>query len=748
MTSISRIAILTHSDIAYSVSLDEILAVLAKKNIEAQIFTESDSIIKYKPDLVIVTSPQHAKTTPFPTYGLINRPRGSYLAMPRFLRNIMTYDGYFTISPRLNMMLRDIMFGARKLSTSILKFDLYPSTTNYNEPTLMNSGSRIIIFDRDIPASKLHPAITHLVDSMSNVDVVSFNIPIEVKHRERYKIVSNHQELDHILRQYPIAICLNSGDNQEEIINSSVMKLIASGSVVIAHQTKLLEEYFGSNLYYVSKDTDMYSLPAVVNNHLKNIFDNKEDALAKAHNSYKIFAENFALDTQLIKLQDFHNQTLINKGYVPNPDAAIEAALPSVTYIMRTGGKHRAFLERTLDCLIAQQYPDLRVLFVIHARFDYINEIIAQYPSLKIKVIESIKSRRSEAIRDGMAAIETDLFGLFDDDDELFPNHVRSLVKTLQYHTNRDWRGQIGMVYSGSVHADDTHLVEERVEFRDHLLEKSCEKRAIEHFRFYSSVMMSAHSWFMPNGWLARTSLIDSELLVDPELDTCEDLYFELQIAQKAHMAFSAEVTAVHNFHHLGNSTIDDSYKHLPDTQRIALRNFMRVFPTDSLYDTQYNVVGRLADHDPNQLAYQEHRPITTSYEYYENQFYPFRTANKTGLVNDIAHKKLNWLALIFKPLTSLKTFNKYKNLTFTERAYYINKYKLWMKQHGFFSAVKKTIFFLLDFNRGAHASDELLNEVTAATPMDSYYKFRVKLRYEGLWNALKTFKGGVKKSN
>jgi hypothetical protein len=441
---------------------------------------------------------------------------------------------------------------------------------------------------------------------------------------------------------------------------------------------------------------------------------------------------------------------LIDKGYVPNPDPAIEASLPSVTYIMRTGGKHRAFLERTLNCLVAQRYPDLRVLFVIHARFDYIHEIIAQYPSLKIKVIESIKSRRSEAIRDGMAAIETDLFGLFDDDDELFPNHVRTLVKTLQYHTNRDWRGQIGMVYSGSIHADDTHLVEERVEFRDHLLGEVTEKRAIEHFRFYSSLLMSAHSWFMPNGWLARKSIIDDELLVDPELDTCEDLYFELQIAQKAHLAFSAEVTAVHNFHHLGNSTIDDSHKHLPDTQRIALRNFMRVFPTDSLYDTQYNIVGKLAEHDPNQIMYQEHRPVEPVNEYYSNQFYPFRIdPAQRNLAAELANNKINWLAQLITPLTSWGILKKYRKLSVREKNHYSQKFKTYVQRYGVIAAIKKSILFLINFDGVAANNQNIIHVDPKVNMLESYFKLRVKLRYEGLWRTIKSiFNRNKKVSN
>jgi hypothetical protein len=696
MKTVSKVAILNHSDSNLTFEFDEIIEGFRKINIEARLFQESDSIIEFQPDCVIVTSPQHAKLTPFPTYGFINKPRDEYLSIPRFLRNMLTYDGYFTISPRLNLMLRDVMFGARKLGTKIEKLDFYPNATEFKEPVISTANPPIIIFEPDVANSKFQNAIEYLLDKNENISVVTFASKHKSKYAKRYIAVKNNVELISVLNQYAIAICLCSGDEMEETLNATIMKLIASSTIVIAHQTKHLEKCFGENLYYIPQSAQINKLSDVVQAHIKDILNKPSLALIKSRQAHQIFVESFAFDKQLPTLLKLHESALIDKGYVPHPDPKIETSLPSASYIMRTGGKNRPFLERALDCLIAQQYPDLRVIFVIHAHFDYIDEIIAKYPSLKIKVIESIKSRRSEAIRDGMAAVETDLFGLFDDDDELFPNHVRSLVKTLQYHTRRDWRGEIGMVYSGSIHVDDTLVVDERPEFRDHRLIRTKEKRAMEHFRFYSSVLMSQHAWFMPNGWLARTSLIDEELLVDPELDTCEDLYFELQIAQKAQLAFSLEVTMVHNFHHFGNSTIDDSYKHFPDTQRIALRNFTRVFPTDSLYDTQpYTIVGKLSGHDPNQIGYQTHFPADHLKEYYYNQFFPFRSQSQAiNLNNDIVNEKLK-LKFILLPHRVMKFFVDFKQLSPTMKEYYVQKFRLWLKQYGFFSAVKKTILFV-----------------------------------------------------
>ncbi len=439
---IKKIALLVPIREKYNSNIEILTNLFKSKNIHINLFYTSDHIEAFDPDCVIALSPQDAKLTRYPTYGFIDKPVKEYLGLPRFIRNILTYDGYITSIVENAQMLEDLLFGARKLN----------------------------------------------------------------------------------------------------------------------------------------------SLIAPIN-----------------------------------QLEKLHADTLINKGYVPNPKEN-PANLPSITYIVRTGGRHRKLLERALNSMVAQNYPKIHVIFCIYKDFDFLEDILRQYPTLNIQVIKREKSIRSTAICDGLAAVKTDLFGLFDDDDEIFPNHVRSLIHTLKYHHNRDWRKDIGMVYSGSIIVDDQNEVYENSEYRDMKLANRHEQRVIEHFRFYRPEEMSQHNWFMmSNSWLAKSSLIDSELLTDPRIDTCEDLYFELQIAQRTHFAFSAEVTCVHHFQHTGdaiNSTIIDKKKHIPDTQRIAIRNFSRTFANSVIYDTHFNQVGRPS---PNL--------------HYTNPFYPQRTSKKS-LIN------------------------------------------------------------------------------------------------------------------
>jgi len=202
----------------------------------------------------------------------------------------------------------------------------------------------------------------------------------------------------------------------------------------------------------------------------------------------------------------------------------------------------------------------------------------------------------------------------------------------------------------------------------------------------------------MPNGWLARAKLIDEELLVDPGLDTCEDLYFELQIAQRAHFAFSVEVTAIHHFHHLGNSTIDDSHKHLPDTQRIALRNFSRTFPKDSVYDIadKFRLIGK--QYKPgNQIQYRDPYLSTLEVDYTCNSFYPFRafTGHPGAVYVGGASQKASILkALIRKelllPFKLLAYAYRFIRLDKRRKNDYLAKFKRNVHEHGLLTTLIK----------------------------------------------------------
>lgn len=729
--NIKKIALLTDASL-HSLPHIEFISSCRRHGIEVEAFTSSDEILVFKPDFIIVTTPEHAKLTPFPTYGFIGRPREEYLSVPRYLRNILTYDGYLTPSPSLRQMLEDIMFGSRKLNTAIVDFNFYP----YDYYIADELHDHINILIPEYSELQFKSSIRTIKRVLPQAKTISFKI-------ENFDTSQIHQTL-----KDGISICLLSGDEELDMVYPEVYHLLAKSGAVIFHKVKNLE-VFGDNLNYVSAYATVKQLGKEVKTCVNAILQNKTSILQKTAQAKKTAREKYSFNAALNKLCEFHESSLTKRGYLACSDKHREQ-LPSVSYIMRTGGKHRPHIERALNCLIAQNYPDLRVIFVIHARFEYLDELIAAYPSLKIKVIENIKSRRSEAIRDGIAAVETDLFGLFDDDDELFPNHVYSLVSALSYHHKRDWRGEIGVVYSASIHADDTFPVAERPEYHDHKLKPGLEKRAIEHFRLYSSTLMSRHAWFMPNGWLARRSLIDDELLTDPQIDTCEDLYFELQLAQKTHFAFSMEVTAIHHFHHLGNSTIDDSKKHVPDTQRIALRNLGRVFPPDAQYDSHYNLIGQEYNLQRDMPAYQDFTGAIRVHEYfYSHAFFPLRPEtlarnySDTGKINKM---KRHISQLPSLPYKVVKYGIRFIFIPREQKQFYFKKFKSKWQQHGLLPAIYLSMFKMqnIGVQERAHNASSASGPSGIRPKISRYDRFRLVAKYKGLKPAFKSLFNSV----
>lgn len=694
MTSLNKISILASEFSEYTYEITEFQDALLKFDIASSVATQLDDITDYQPDCVITTSLDDPKLTPYPTFGLINIEKSQYLELPRYVRNSLTYDGVLVQSKILQQVFKDIKFGGRKLSGQVFALDFHPLARPYKTPVLSNQ--KIVIFEPNFDQSEYKNCITQLLNAFNHIYLLTNECSDKKVKQDKRLIYKNYQDIDRHLSDATVSIVLNPG--HDGVVKSCLLKSISHSLVVITRADRDIETIFGDSLYYIPNEANTNSVINFVNLFLKQIQKNTEEAAERVRKAHEIFINDYAIDKKLSSFKNGFRTFLIENGYLPSDDPEKENALPSVTYIMRTGGKHRPFLERALDGLVAQKYPKMHVIFVTHVKVPFINEIIAAYPTIKFKVLESIKSRRSEAIRDGMAAVETDLFGLFDDDDELFPNHVRTLVRALQYHQNRDWRGQISMVYSGSIHADDTYPVPEHYEFRDYKVKSRDEKRAIEHYRFYNSFSMSHHEWYMPNGWLARASIIDEEILEDPALDTCEDLYFELQFAQRGHLAFSAEVTAVHHFHHFGNSTIDDSHKHVPDTQRIALRNFSRTFPRDSIYDISdhFRLIGVQAK-CPEFVGFKDAEKPLIFVNYLKNQFYPERLRADFGQPvhtttymissNALGRKFMKLLKLPFKLMVYFVRFLK---LNDAKKREYTRKFKLSVAEKGLINTLFK----------------------------------------------------------
>lgn len=562
-------------------------------DIDVRLFAYSEEVEKFEPDCVLSLSPQFSKLTRFPTYGVLDGTIQSFLEVPRFHRNVLTYDAYATRSHALRNVVIDMAFGVRKLDVAVAYFGCSLPMTPYARPRV--TERRAVLRVTDTSFSSFASLIDLLVENKL-VDLYGYaetDGEDSLDVRQSAKECDGHSYLS-VYRRYGLGLCLDHGDEDDASLPDALLEIISSGAVAIVVRTPLIESAFGDTVLYVDPQLSVNEALGQIQQHIDWVQHHSEEAVRKSVQAHELFCEKFSLERLLPNLFELHEKMLATRGYLPSSSPSMEGDLPSVSYIVRTGNRNRGMLERMLDSLVSQRYPSLTVIFVLYSPSPYLRDVLARYEDrLRFRVVEDFGRSRSTGIITGMRAIETDLFGMIDDDDELHPNHVRSMVKALQYHDNRDWRGHIQFVYSGSIEVSDSEPRAERSEWHDHLYVNRSEKRAIEHFRFYNTRKMADHQWFlMSNAWLACRSLIDDEVLNDPQIDTCEDLYFFLQFAHRTHFAFSAEVTAVHHFHGTGNSTLVDAHRHLWDTYRTALRNIGRELPAGHFFLPALSPIG------------------------------------------------------------------------------------------------------------------------------------------------------------
>jgi hypothetical protein len=569
----------------------------ARMGIEFELFDKSEAIDAFAPDCVIVTSLQDPKLTKFPTYGLIDEPLHAFLQVPRFVRNLLTYDGHLTISPVMKQILGDLTFSARKLDTGTAFFGITFPMTVLDLPELREP--KLCYVASDLTRTHFDTLLERLArEGALQLFGADGRWTGRLAGAYTGTLASDGEAIASVYRAAGAGLCLNACDDVNKRISPRLFEIVGSGAVAVANRSDHLVETFGDTLLYIDPAASVDAARAEILDHLAWIKANPEEAQRKIIRAHRIFADRFAVERLVPNLIELHQRTLVAKGYVPAPGERPET-LPSVSFIVRTGGRSRPFLERALDSLAAQNYPKLQVIFVLHKHFEWMDEIIAKYtPALKFKIVEALGSLRSTAIVRGMEAVDTNLFGMLDDDDELLPNHVRTLVKTLRYHDGRDWRGRILLAYASSYIVSDGAVYPERPQWRDALFQERGELRVLEHYRFWNAEEMAQHFWYvMSNGWLAHRDVIDDEVLADPETDTCEDLYFELQFAQRTHFAFSGETTAIHHYHSHGNSTFVDAHRHQYDTLRHGLRTHMRTFPRMTQYRS--HLTGREARSEP-----------------------------------------------------------------------------------------------------------------------------------------------------
>jgi glycosyltransferase involved in cell wall biosynthesis len=530
----------------------------------------SEDVLNAQADCVIVTHEYSPKLAGIPTIGLLWSPPDFYKEDPSRIRTILSYDGYLAGSESVRDYLTDLLFSTTK-NSPVSDWDFLPTAPgtefrppNLSDPSLFYAG---VHWDGN-RHGKLIKGLR------ASLPVAFYGDPAKWAHfgaAYKGRIPFDGISIFDRINEAGVALCLHREEHlKHDVPSMRIFESAAASAVIITENSNFAKRNFGDSVLYVDQDANAADKVIQIRTHFEWIRSHPTEALALAAKSHAIFNDHFSLEKLLAKLPDFLRQVKSAGHY----DAGIHNDIrPKVEVIVRIGGRSRFYIERCLDSLAAQSYPNLGVILVSYREVPGLDTLLEKYKT-RFTSIKRIASKptgfRSTALWDGMRAVEGEYFCNQDDDDTLHRNHIGSLVALLE--ADNDYH----VAYSGCVQVQDEpgHYYDQ-INFKGPIGAQIKENRHLIFFdQFQRRRLLRSDNFVQSNTWLARKSVLQKRDFADPKLIVSEDMYLYFLFLRRGDFLFSWNVTA--NWHwrstSMDNSMMIDESNWVQCSERVMLR--------------------------------------------------------------------------------------------------------------------------------------------------------------------------------
>jgi len=493
----------------------------------------SSDVESIEPDFVLAVASTQPKLSKFTTYGVIHEPRERFLSSRSYYNNLLSYDGYLTVSETLNKFLKDINFATGK---HYLDVGFYYVTPQRQDIT------------SDLQYLISHHALT-LTYLGTNWDKRRQSFFRRLSGRDDVQIFGPKQSWSHIesrayggvlpfdgnsvqevYRRHGLGLCFLSRDHlADDIISNRLFEITSVGSIAICCDTPWIRKWFGDSVYYVNQNLADGPLLEQVGMRIEEIYADPATAVEKGRTAKAIFDSTFAAEKLINNAVDYHVEMQAKRRRI----VASAKPAPLISVIIRCGSRPIEVLRRAISSIARQTYGRFELLFVRWQDIDLTEfEASVSEPIDRITVIDCFGQSRSATLWQGLSRISGDFFSVLDDDDWLFDTHFESLFLAAQTPLPERF-----FAFSGAI--------------REHGCAKEVEAGATdtrELFYFGAALGPGLNSiGFMSNSFVASRDLLNPALLEDPKMTTAEDSYLILSLLAQVDPTFSFSATSVHD---------------------------------------------------------------------------------------------------------------------------------------------------------------------------------------------------------
>ncbi|MCC6889879.1 MAG: glycosyltransferase family 2 protein [Hyphomicrobiales bacterium] len=468
-----------------------------------------------------------------PSYLTVHAPRSFFLHTPTHMHNLLTYDGFLTISDSLDRFLRDVCFGTGR--------DDHPGFF-YNTPQRADADLAV---DWDHVVAGGHLAVAYfgtnwdrrfldLLRALDRKGILEVYGPQAAWQDEDLVCYRGSVPFDGSAPQRVYAACgmgLALVAEQwmlDDVISNRIFEIASVGAIPVCPDMPWIRKWFGTAVLYVDMSAPTETIADRIATHHAFCRNNPVAVRELSARVRAIFEARFSADILLDQLIRFHNARI-------QAVAASRAALPvapEVSVVVRCGGRDLSFVRRAVDSIRRQTHGRFHVVLMKYRDID-LSPILAEPPGAVASWREVLipAGGRAEMLFTGVRLVETEYFAVLDDDDFWLSHHVEDLFRAGQAADPK-----FDIAFSGSI-AFDYPIYYRADQYCD---------RNILHFGFTTEKidMLDIQRAIGINCFVARRDLLPDALLAVPPMQTAEDSLLVALVTRRSRPVFSYRATS------------------------------------------------------------------------------------------------------------------------------------------------------------------------------------------------------------
>lgn len=468
----------------------------------AEVHTAAD-LKAVQPDFVIALHNNSPKLAEYPTYGCMWNPPAFFEGTERYVKQVLTYDGYLTSSKAIDRWLHHLLYTTPKpfftapFYTSCPRCSYLPP--QLEQPQLMYLGS-------NWDGSRFQDLFERL-DSLDYMAI--YGNPDGWRYLTsayRGTLPYDGESVLKALNQAGVGLCLHRAEHRQAALPSMrIFEIVAAGAVAICGEHPFIRDAFGDSVFYINPEDGSAKQVDRISDYMQWIRQNPQAAVEMSAAAHDIFLRQFTLEKLLADLVP-HHQALMERRRCTLTHS------PTVQIFLNWESGCPDALEASLQSIARQTYPNCSVT-IAHSEpnLNLDNQLsLIKFP---VQLLELSHLNQSASLWAKLNAVRTEYFTFLSSDHCIHPNHIHSLVSLLNQNPDQ------GAAYSG--------VLDQPIFFQPFNLDQ------LLTFNFHISLSCL----------MVRRSLLDPILQQDPQLDRYAEWCFLLHLAQRTPFLFSYEAT-------------------------------------------------------------------------------------------------------------------------------------------------------------------------------------------------------------